>query len=160
MLLLTALAVGVDAYFAGLAYSLARRLRVRDILIVGVVTLIVCLIAGQIKRFLFHSETVTVLSAMLFVALGARAYYDSLYGVGDKSYHSLCALALAVSADAALASVAYFGASAVVVAIVMAVVHSLFVWLGGVTSRLAPAFKGASKLSGVGLIAIGLLRLV
>lgn len=164
VLVLTALAVGVDAYFAGLAYSIKRRLALPEILLAGSFTFLVCVPALCLGKIVSRFQFANILAALVFVYLGAKNYLDAVYNPvrNERSFGSVVALGLAVSADAALACLTLQRGTLSVLAVagIMCLVHTLMLWLGAVSSALARVLNGITGLSGIMLIAIGLIKLI
>lgn len=164
---LTIIAVSVDAYLAGLAYNLGRKLKLAEVLYASSFTFFVCCLAfclnaAYVENLPFLKEA----GAAIYVLIGARNYLGESEGgllPRAKSQGGLWLLGLAVSADAGLASLTIELASSAEIpinAFYMFSAHFFFLLLGTLSVKFMGAIKFAARLSGVFLIGLGLVKLV
>ena len=167
ILLTTVLAVSVDAYLAGLAYNLNRKLSKKEVLYAGSFTFFSCYIALLLRESLSRfALLVDLVGALIFIFLGAKNYLGStmqkrLFSRGMVIDREVWMLGLAVSADGAIACLA-FSVQLIympIYALLMCVGHTLFLALSTLTVRLIKLATSVSIISSVALIGLGIYKL-
>ena len=163
--LLVSLAVSVDAYLAGFAYCVKRKLTFFQTLYAGSFTFFICVIALVLgDAYLKESVIFEYLGAFLFLFIGFKNYFGSFKEEGlmkTSSAENPTLLGLAVSVDAGVACLAYSvkGMMIFPYAFVMFAGHFLFLLLGSLTAKLLFFVKKVSFLSGVFMIFLGIMKL-
>ncbi len=166
-LFVTALAVSVDAFVAGLAYNLKRRMSIGEVLYAGLITFFMCFAALLLNKIVLKFlPAINLIGAIVFIFLGIRNFREkeeekSLLN-RNTTESSVCLLGLAVATDAAIACLMVEVKYALIVlyAFVMCVGHTLFLGISAFFVRLNGVKKPVTRISGVMLIAIGIFKLI
>lgn len=165
-LLMTALAVSVDAFVAGLAYNLKRKMSVSEVVYAGSFTFFMCVIALLLgKAIIRFIPFISIIGAIVFIILGLKNFCFSeeisLLSVKSKNT-SVGFLGIAVATDASIAcltlNVEY--SLVAIYALVMCAGHTLFLGLSRICVRFNSQGKVLSWASGLLLIFIGLSRIL
>ncbi len=165
-LLMTALAVSVDAFVAGLAYNLKRKMNLMEVIYAGSFTFIACLLALLLGKVLLPlMPFVNLIGALVFICLGIRNFYyrdDEVFNSVKSGDSSVALLGIAVATDAAIAclTINLCFSQMPLYALVMCLGHTLFLGLSRLCVRIKSVSYGFSIISGVSLIVIGVLRLL
>lgn len=159
VLFFTAISVSIDAYAAGFAYGMTKKIGVLGALYAGVITFLACLIAGVFKAFFIENVLYfNLISGLTLSCIGIKYMLDSRKNVKEeKSVSGLTALGFFVSVDAAIACLAMEG-GVVSVALLMGQFHAVFLYLGAVSARPLPAIGNLTFLSGAFLFLLGIKR--
>lgn len=167
VLFFTVIAVSLDAYLAGLAYNLKRKMTLPETIYVASFTFFVCVIAFTLNFGLIESlPFVKEAGAGIFVYIGAKNYLGRFAPRGiarRREPKELWLVGLAVSADAGLASLSLpvpAEWAIPVYAFFMFVAHLGFLILGSATVRLIGVMERLSSYSGAIMIAIGVYKML
>ena len=160
--LLTVFAVSLDAYIAGLAYNLKRKLNFAEVLYAGAFTFFVSALALILnEEIASRVKNIKEIGALVFMFLGLKNYLS--YFSGSKSEQensSLVLLGIGVSIDAGIACLTMELTMPILVSsLVMFLGHFIFLLLGAYTARLVKFVKNFSLASGIALMALGVIKL-
>lgn len=168
MFFLTALAVSIDAYLAGIAFIFeSKRQSFYIVLCAGAYTFILSILAMCFRVSLIGYEVFFKLTGFLiFVALGIKNIVEFFRNVKEEKSVvkgiKIHAIGLGVSTDAGLASLSIGVAKELIVyaSATFALLHALFVFLGLYTSKYAKIAKDAQFVAGIFLIVLGIMKLL
>ena len=168
MFILTALAVSIDAYLAGITFIFeSKRESVRVIFCAAIYTFILSFFALSFKMILIDYGVVfKILGFLIFVCLGIKNIIEFFHNKKeDKNLVKgikIHAVGFGVSTDAGFASLFIDVSKNLIVyaSATMALFHALFVGLGLCASRYAKIAKDAQFVAGIFLIVLGIMKLV
>lgn len=168
MFFLTALAVSIDAYLAGIAFIFENNKKTtRIVLSTGFYTLILCIIAFTFRIYLSNFAIVfKIIGFLIFLLLGIKNICEGFEKTKEEKRIEKVikthAIGIGVSTDAGLASLSIeitksqiFYASAV-----MALFHAGLVLLGLYTSKYTKIAKDMQICAGIFLIVMGIMKLL
>ena len=164
--LLTILAVSVDAYLASIAYCLKRKLTFFETLYAGAFTFFTCILSLLMNQiFLSKISFINTFGAIIFIFLGIKNYLGSFNKrevFSENTIGNVCLLGIAVSIDASIACLTLDRGNIpiIVCALLMCVSHTAFLGLGVITARFSKIADNLSRLSGLFLIGLGIMRLL
>lgn len=106
VLFFTALSVSIDAYAAGFAYGMTKKLGFFGAVYAGIITFFACLTAGLFRAFFSRNAAlVNFVSGVVLVALGVKYMlgkaFEKVHGKEKSVEYDLTALGFFVSVDAA-----------------------------------------------------------
>ena len=164
VLFFTALSVSIDAYAAGFAYGLTRKLGFFGAIYAGTITFFACLAAGLFRVFFSRGAMlVNFVSGMVLIVLGVKYMVGKCFEKerdnGISFRHDLTALGFFVSVDAAFACLA-INENTLVCAFLTSVFHAAFLYFGAMTAKPSRIFGDLTFLSGVFLFLLGIKRSV
>lgn len=172
--LFTVISVSVDAYYAGLAFNIGERMTFSDCIYAAFYTFVFCLLASLVRCIAGeYIELLDISGGIILCCIGIQYIfktYDNrasrcdryyMFESGRKNRGKITALGLSVSADAAAATIALpVLSSPVIKAFLMFAAHSFFLILGAVSARPMKGFVGATAVSGVFLLLMGMSRIL
>ncbi len=156
--LLTALAVSVDAYFAGLSYAITTKVNAKSVICVLFITFLCCVLALALSAILVaYAYVFRVAGGVVFIGLGVRNLFERKE---TQVFSSVWVLGLGVSMDAALAclTLAVSPSRILFLALLFAFFHALFSALGFFCARFARAARFLTVTAGIGLIVLGVKK--
>ncbi len=164
VLFFTALSVSIDAYAAGFAYGMTKKLGFFGTVYAGIITFFACLTAGLFRAFFSRNAAlVNFVSGVVLVALGVKYMigkaFEKVSGNEKSVEYDLTALGFFVSADAAFACLA-MSENALTCAFLTSVFHAAFLYFGAVTAKPSRIFGDLTFLSGAFLFLLGIKRSV
>lgn len=156
------ISVSVDAYFAGLAYNLHKKLTFSETLFAGMFTLLMCLIAGAFRALIEAvGNWINAVGGLLLIGIGIgyiKDYFAGNDSCGNK--RTLTALGLSIGVDAAIACAAMTEINFIACSILLFMFHTFFIYLSTLTVKPLKVFRGLTVASGVFLIFLGINRLL
>lgn len=178
--LFTVISVSVDAYAAGLAYNLGKRLTFSETVYAGFYTFVACLLAAALRDAALNGvAALSAIGGILLMLLGvnciagqlSESFLSHAYGYaknpfsancvcGEKRDSGVTALGISVSVDAAAATVAMRGTGAFECAFMMFVFHTFFLRIGALSAKPLKLFGGVTYFSGAFLILLGIYRII
>ena len=160
LFLFTAFSVSIDAYVAGLAYSIGNKPSLKHVAYVLIFTFIISLIALFVGRILSAYELFfKVFSALLFVFLGVK---NLLIKEEKSDIVSAPIIGMGVGLDAGVACLSFAVSTcfAFAIALVMSVFHGVFFLVGKHCALLLKTAKRTSVACGILLIMLGIYKLI
>ena len=160
LILFTAFSVSIDAYVAGLAFSLGERVSLKHTICVFVYTFALCcvtlFIGGLISRYSLFFK---ISGCVLFVFLGIKNICGYKKRAEQKSTNaSLVGISVGLDASVACLSFSLPVLHAFAVAFTMAVFHLVFFVLGQRSARFLKTAESMSFVSGVFLVLLGIYK--
>ena len=162
LFLLTAFSVSIDAYVAGLAFTLGKAPTLKYVASVFAFTFLLSIIALMIGNVLSKYGIVfKIMGALLFIVLGIKNICAYRKEQEKNRNTSAVTVGISVGLDAGIACLSFSFAfmAAVALSVVMAVFHSAFFMLGQSTAKLLKTAKRGMLASGVFLILLGIYKL-
>ncbi len=162
--LIVVFSASIDAYLAGVAYCLKKRLTFWQILYAGSFTFFVSLAMLFLSAYLKGIAFANYLSAFIFIFIGYKNYL-SIYEKEDllksnvQDNSTLLGVGVSIDAGVACLAIPASGFNIFLYAFEMSLGHFLFLLFGSITVRAIKMIKGASFVSGVLMILLGIVKL-
>jgi len=164
VLFLSVVSASFDAYFASLAFCVAKRLKSGEILYAGSFTFVACFIAMTLVDFFAkYSYWIEVVGGVILIFFGTRYVFHAMLGYKNKlkvTNSDVTMLGISVSLDAACISATLTDENVLLCSILMCIFHTLFIYFGSVTSKLLRSIERLSLLSGLFLVFMGIRKLI
>ena len=162
--LIVVFSASIDAYIAGFAYSLKRKLTFWQVLYAGSYTFFVSLAMLILGAYLKGITLISFTGALIFIAIGCKNYFgafkqEEILKRNTAFGPTLLGIGVSIDAGVACLAVAVDGAKVLLCAMEMFLGHFLFLLLGCMSVRAIRVMKGASIASGVLMILLGIIKL-
>lgn len=156
------ISVSIDAYAAGLAYNLARKMSLGEALYAGSFTFFACVIAMLLRKNISRYESLLdIVGALILIFIGFKYIAD--YFFGEKKSNAkigITMLGLSVSADAAIAAATMTDIGIIECSLLMFLCHTMFLYLSVVTVKPLKVFKELKLFAGVFLAFLGINKII
>lgn len=169
MIIITVLAVSMDAYVAGISLGSYERVGGFKLLYISSFSFVLPLVAIVLKSFLpVGTEWLNFISACILILLGIKGIVPERCTSGlierrelpELSFIYMTLLGISLSVDSAFGAVATGDAIAPALPFVLLATHFALLTLGRATAKLLAFAKGISRLASAFLIIMGLLRFI
>ena len=162
--LIVVFSASIDAYLAGVAYCLKKRLSFWQILYAGSFTFFVSLAMLLAGTYLKGITFANYLSAFIFIFIGSKNYLsvyekEDLLKVNVQDNPTLLGIGVSIDAGVACLAIPTCGVNIFFYAFEMFLGHFLFLLFGALTVRAIRMIKWASLISGVLMILLGIIKL-
>ncbi len=169
MIILTILAVSMDAYVAGISLGGYEHVGGLKLLYISSYSFVLPLIAIALKSFIpLGADWLNFISASILILLGLKGVVPEKCECGlierrelpELGIAYMTLLGISLSVDTAFGAIAAGDAIEPALPFILLATHFALITLGKATAKLLAFAKGISRLASACLIVIGLLRFI